>query len=137
MSALTNYAEELLLKWLLTADAPAAAARPTIWYVALHDGDPGEVGSSNELDGTGFALYARDSVTFADPVVDSGQILSNSQVTWTLAGGDTGVTVTHASVWDALSGGNCLLKGELTAQRVLSGGDAITFEIGEIIATLD
>ena len=63
MSCLSDYAENLVLTWLLTA---TAATRPSAWYVALHTGDPGETGASNEVVVGTDADYVRKAITFAD-----------------------------------------------------------------------
>lgn len=132
MSALSNYAENLLLAWLLTA---GAATRPTAWYVALHTGDPGEDGTANEVTTGTDADYVRQAVTFDTP--SGGQALSSNAPSWTVATGSSGYTVTHASVWTASTSGSCLLKGQLLAARALVADDVFTFDTGEIVATLD
>lgn len=134
MSGLTNHGEDLLCTWLFTT---TAATRPTAWYVALHTGDPGEVGSANEVVVGTDADYVRKSVTFADPVASSGQVLSNASVSWTVNSGSAGYTVTHASIWDASTAGNCLMKGQLPVSRTLAASGVLTFAIGEIIAAMD
>lgn len=133
MSALANHAEDLLLTYLLTL---SAATRPTAWYVELHFGDPGEDGTSNPVTATEDADYVRKAVTFADPVAGSGQCLSNNAPSWTVGAG-TGYTLTHISIWDALSGGNCLYKGSLLVSVPLVETDVQTFTAGYIVATLD
>ena len=132
MSGLTNHAEDLLLTWMFTA---TAATRPTAWYAALHTGDPGEAGSANEvLVGTD-ADYVRKSITFDDPT--SGQSPSLGAATWTVDAGSGGYTVTHLSIWDASTSGNCLIKGALPVSRSLAASQVLTFAIGDIIAALD
>jgi hypothetical protein len=132
MSGLTNYGENLLTTWMFTT---TAATRPTAWYVALHTADPTEVGNVGEVTVGTDANYARKAVTFANP--SNGQSLSAAQVAWTVAAGSAGYTVTHASIWDALTGGNCLMKGQLPVQRVQAANDVLVFAIGEVIAAMD
>jgi hypothetical protein len=134
MSGLTNYGEDLLVTWMFTT---SAATRPTAWFVALHTGDPGETGASSEVTVGTDADYVRKAITFADPVASSGQILSDAQVSWTVAAGSSGYTVTHASIWDAVTGGNCLMKGQLPVQRVLAANGVLTFAVGEVVAAMD
>jgi hypothetical protein len=131
MSALTDHAEVLALNFLFNTET---ATRPTAWYVALHDGDPGDTGA-NEITTSEDADYARKSVTFG--AASGGQCLSASQVSWTVNSGSAGFTVTHASIWDAATSGNCLIAGELAVHRTLAANGVLTFEIGEIIATAD
>ena len=135
MSGLTNHGEDLLVTWMFT-DA-TAPTRPTAWHVALHTDDPGEDGDANEVLVADDADYTRKSVTFADPVAGSGMCLSEVQVSHTPASGAAGYTVTHASIWDAPTAGNCLMKGALPIPRAISNAAPLTFEIGEIIAAMD
>ena len=132
--SLSNFAENLLLDWMFTADAPTAAARPTAWYVALHTGDPGETGANEVLVATD-ADYVRKAVTFG--AASSGANASTAQVSWTVDAASAGYTVTHASIWDAETAGNCLISGALTSPRTLAALGVLTFEIGEVIAALD
>ena len=129
--SLSNFAENLLLNWMFTA---GTAARPTAWYVALHTADPGETGASEVLVATD-ADYVRKAVTFGASA--SGANASTSQVSWTVDTASAGYTVTHASIWDAVSAGNCLISGALTSPRTLAALGVLTFEIGEVIAALD
>lgn len=134
MSGLTNYAEDALVTWMFTnATAPT---RPTAWYVAMHTGDPGETGASNELLVGADADYVRKSVTFADPVAGSGQSLSEASVSWTADAASAGYTVTHLSIWDSLSGGECLIKGQLPVARSMAANQTLTLSAGDLIAAL-
>lgn len=132
MSALTNHAENLLLAWLLTT---GTATRPTAWYVALHTEDPGEDGSTGELVVGTDPDYVRKSVTFATPA--DGKALSSAQVSWTAASGASAYTVTHISIWDAATSGNCLYKGPLLVPKDMVASQTWDINIGELIAALD
>jgi hypothetical protein len=129
--SLSNFAENLLLDWMFTA---GTADRPAAWYVALHTGDPGETGANEVLVATD-ADYVRKSVTFG--AASGGANASTSQVSWTVNSGSAGYTVTHASIWDASTSGNCLISGILASSRTLAALGVLTFEIGEVIAALD
>jgi len=133
MSAFTNHAEELLLTWLFTT---STATRPTAWYVALHTDDPGEAGSANEVD-TEDDDYARQSITFDDPVADSGKVLSDLQASWTAASDADDYTITHISIWDAATSGNCLMKGPLVISWDQTADGIFTLDVGKVIAALD
>ena len=135
MSGLTNAAEDMLVTWMFT-DA-AAPTRPTAWYAALHTADPGEAGTASEVVVGTDADYVRKSVTFADPVASSGQVLSEGAVTWTVDTASAGYTVTHLSIWTASTSGTCLMKGALPVPRALTANQVLTFSIGDLIAALD
>ena len=134
MSDLTSAGADLLVTWMFTT---TAVTRPTTWFVALHTGDPGEDGSANEVLAASDANYARKAVTFDDPVTDSGMVLSDAQVSWTVDAGSAGYTVTHASIWDTVTGGTPLMKGALLVPRTLAANGVLTFSIGEVVAALD
>lgn len=133
MSGFTNHGEELALTWLFTT---SSATRPTAWYAALHDGDPGETGANEVVVGTD-ADYVRKSVTFDDPVSDSGQVLSNVQASWTAASGATPYIITYVSIWDAATSGNCLMIGMLVTPFSMAASGVFTLAAEKIVAALD
>lgn len=85
--------------------------RPSAVYVALHNGNPGTNGNLNEIPST------RRLVTFA--ASSDGEVKNSNIVTWVM--GTT--TVTHFSIWDAASGGNCLQYGEVSTNSFLDGDE--------------
>ena len=101
---------------------------PSNLYVALHDGDPTDAGTSNEISGNG---YSRQSVTFGAPTDGSGT--NNGAVTFTASGGNWG-TITYFSIWDASTSGNCLLYSALDNSRNIFDGDSLSFAVGSITA---
>ena len=58
MAALSDYAEKLVLDWLMTN---GSATRPTAWYVGLYTAAPNDAGGGTEVSGSG---YSRQAVTF-------------------------------------------------------------------------
>ena len=129
MAALSDYAEKLLLDFLMTT---GTATRPTNWYVALYTAAPSDSGGGTEVSGAG---YARQAVAF-DAAASPGGTTSNSgDVSFTAAGGNYG-TVTHLGIFDASSSGNLLWHGALTANKTVEDGDTITFTAGNIDLTM-
>lgn len=129
MAALSDYAEKLLLDWMMTS---GSATRPTAWYVALYTAAPSDSGGGTEVSTGG---YARQSVTF-DAATSPGGTTSNSgEVSFTAAGADYG-TVTHMGIFDASTGGNLLWHGALTASKSVADGDTLTFAVGNIDLTM-
>lgn len=129
MTAFSNYAETLVLTWIFTSDA---ATRPTTWFVGLHTADPTEVGNVSELSGNG---YARQSVTFTAPA--SGATENSALLTFGPNTTTNWGTVTHLSVWDASTTGNCLAKGALSSSVAINVGDSLTIAAGALDITLD
>lgn len=113
--SLSNYAEGKIAEHLV---GKTSWTMPTTVYVALHTGDPGETGASNECAG---GSYARQAVTWGS---QSGGVISNSVAA--AFAGMPAATVTHVSLWDASSGGNCLAVGPLGGSRKLFTCDATT-----------
>lgn len=128
MTALANWAENAALDWLLGGATPT---RPTTRYLALHTADPTEAGSTGELVGNG---YARQAITFG--AASSGSAANTSTHTFTASGGNWG-SVTHCSIWDASTGGNCIYKGALTTARTINNGESATVAASAITASLD
>ena len=129
MAALSDYAEKLLLDFLMTS---GTATRPTAWYVALYTAAPSDSGGGTEVSTGG---YARQSVTF-DAASSPGGTTSNSgEVSFTASGADYG-TVTHMGIFDAASSGNLLWHGALTASKTIADGDTLTFAVGNIDLTM-
>lgn len=134
--AFSDYLEAKILNWALRAGAMGSA--PATVYVALHVGDPGDTGAANELT-IGALAYARVAVSTTGgwSAPDTASSSSNvADVTFpTAAGGDWG-TVTHFSIWDAASAGNCLFKDALVESRSVLSGDTFRFPAGELVLTV-
>lgn len=129
MSGLTNYAEKRALDYLLTGGVTV--------FVELHTGDPGEDATDNEVTVALDADYVRKAVTMGAATLGVGKSVSTTAVSWTVNAASAGYTITHLSLWDALSGGNAIFKGELVAPETLAANDVYTIDAGLIIAELD
>ena len=128
--SLSNLAEDLVLDWLFTT---ASATRPTAWYVALYTVAPGEGGGGTEVSG---GSYARVAVTFTVSGTAPTTASNSVAVEFAAATGNWG-TIVAAAIFEALSGGNMLAYGDLTAPKAIDSGDVLRFAIGEIDITLD
>jgi len=126
----SNYAENAALNWLLNT---SAVTRPTAWYVAVHTADPGEDGVDGELGATDDASFVRKEITFGTST--TGVAPSTLGVAWTPTAGS--FEVTHVSVWDALTGGNCLISGALVVPRTVTNANPFAIVAGDLIAALD
>jgi len=129
MSALSDYAEKLVLDWLMTT---GSATRPTAWFVALYTAAPSDSGGGTEVSGSG---YSRKSVTFNAASTPGGTTSNSNIVSWTAAGGNYG-TVTHVGIFDASTGGNLLWQGGLSTSKTVNDGDTIQFSAGNLTLTL-
>ena len=129
MAALSDYAEKLILDWMMTA---GSATRPTSWYVALFTAAPSDSGGGTEVTGSG---YARQSVTFDAGSSPGGTTQNSGAVSFTASGGNFG-TVTHIGIFDAVSGGNLLWHGAMTASKTINDGETLEFSAGNIDLTI-
>lgn len=129
MAALSDYAEKLLLDWLMTTES---ATRPTAWYVALYTAAPSDSGGGTEVSGSG---YSRQAVTFAAASTPGGTTSNTGAVTFTAAGGNWG-SISHIGLHDASTGGNLLWHGAMIAAKTIADGDTLEFAIGNIDLTL-
>jgi hypothetical protein len=129
MAALSDHAEKLLLDWMLTN---GSVTRPTAWYVGLYTSATNDAGGGTEVSGNG---YARQAVTFAAATSVTGTTSNTNAPTFTAAGGNWGV-ITHIAIHDALTGGNTLFHGAMTASKEIDDGDSLQFAIGNIDITL-
>ena len=129
MAALSDYSEKLLLDWAMTT---GSATRPTAWYVALYTVAPSDSGGGTEVSGSG---YARQSVTFDAAATPGGTTSNTGAVSFTASGGAFG-TVVAIGIFDAVSSGNLLWHGTMTASKTVDDGDTLEFSIGNIDLTL-
>lgn len=139
MSALSDYLENALLGLILNKDAFTG---PDTW-VSLYTTDPTDADTGTEVSGGSYArqrVYDNGSGSpdWNTAVVDGiGYLVDNSDgitfPTATVAWG----TVTHVGIHDAVSGGNLLFHGTLTASQVVGIGGIFKFLVGELDARLE
>lgn len=122
--SISNYGEGVLLDAFFNNASIAVAAR----YVKLHTGDPGENGTANAAGET-----TRKSVTGAASV--TGTFTSVNALTWTNV--STSETLSHISIWDDSTAGNCLWTGQLSASKAVNAGDTFTIASGSLTVSLD
>lgn len=108
----SDYAENKILDHML---ATASWTAPSGVYVQLHTGDPGEAGTSNAS-----AETTRKAASF--DAASGGSASLSSTLTWASwsAGAET---ISHISLWDAASSGNCLGSGALSASKAVADSD--------------
>jgi len=128
MTALSSWLEGRMLDHVLRN---SAFASPTTVYVALFLDDPTDAGTGTEVSG---GSYARQAVAFS--AVVSGSTSNSALVTFPTATADWGL-ITHAAIYNAVSGGNMLFHAPLyDTEQVLNGG-TFSIPVGQLIVTLD
>jgi hypothetical protein len=127
MANLSDWAENAALDWLMGGATPS---RPSARYLALFTAAPSDAGGGTEMSGGG---YARQAVTCG---AASGGTCSNTNApSFTISGVDP-AAFTHIGIFDAVTTGNLIWHGPLTASKDLGDGDTINFAIGELDFTL-
>jgi len=130
MAGFTDYSEDLVLDWLLTA---GAATRPTAWYVALYTVAPTDTGGGTEVSG---GSYTREAITFSVSGTSPATATNSADIEFPEATANWG-TVVAAGVFDASTGGNLLAYSNLTTSKAVSTGDVLRFNTGALDITLD
>lgn len=121
---------------------------PTTLFYSFHSSDPGTTGA-NELSSGSSPGYARAELD-PDPDVltstnyiftnDAGQLTinNNSIITWPVATDmwNSGTPFGYWGLWDALSGGNFILKGTLNGSVTILAGQTPQCIVGNMTITL-
>jgi len=123
--SVSNYLEDKILD--LVFNATSYAGQSTV-YIKLHIGDPGEACTSNAAGET-----TRKAVTLG--ASSAGTVTSDADATWTNVASTE--TYTHISIWDAVSSGNALWYGALTASKAVTAGDTFTIPSGSLAISID
>lgn len=124
---LSTYARDGIADHLFNG---ASLAVPTVWYVQCHTGSPGLAGTSNIS--TAFSP-ARVQVTSGWSASSGGAVANSSAVLFTPS--LAAETISHVSVWDHATAGNCLGYGSLAVSKTIAIGDSLNFAIDEIDIT--
>ena len=127
MAAFSNYLENALINGTLRATSYTA---PATVYVGLFTSDPTDAGSGTEVSGN---AYARQSATFAAP--SNGASSTSADVQFPQATGTWG-TVGWFGIFDALTTGNLMYHGALTASKTIETGDVFKIASGNLTVTL-
>ena len=126
MSAFSDYLENKVLDHVFGGVAYSA---PATLYLALYTSDPGDDNSGTECSGTS---YARQTIAFT---VTNDTASNTSAVEFPTAGSAWG-TITHVGILDALTSGNLLAHGALTASKVVAQGDVFRVPASDLDITL-
>lgn len=130
--ALSNFLELELLDHVMMK---GVYTPPSNIYVALSTADPTDDASGLAEPSGG--SYARKSTSAGDWNVAAAGALDNAnEISFVEATGDWGV-ITHVALFDALSGGNMLWHGALTASKTVNSGDTFKFPAGDLDLSLD
>ncbi|UOF82873.1 putative minor tail protein [Caudoviricetes sp.] len=130
MSSFSDYTENLVLNYLLTANS---VTRPTAWYVGLFTAAPSDTGGGTEVSGNGYARKATGTMSVAGTATTA---TNAAAIEFSPASGGNWGTLTHAAVFDALTGGNMLAWAPLTTSRTINDGDVFRIPASSLTVTL-
>jgi hypothetical protein len=99
-------------------------------YVCLHTADPTITGAVGEVSGNGYVRASIANNTTNFPAASAGVKSNATAIVFPAATGSGWSTVTHYSVKDASSGGNCLAYGPLAASKTVVATDVVTIAVG-------
>jgi len=126
MSQATDFLENKIAGHVFGA---AAYTAPATLYVALYTTAPNDAGAGTEVSG---GSYARQSMAFT---VTADTASNTVNVEYPKATASWG-TVTHFAILDAVTSGNMLCYGTLTASKTVASGDTLRFNAGELDITV-
>jgi hypothetical protein len=126
-----DYFELEILKWA-TGQVNDLGTAPTP-YIALYTVAPTDAGGGTEVTG---GSYARQSSSGKWAAPAAGAVSTNAEIAFPQATADWGTVVAFA-ILDAVTSGNFLYWGDLTASKVVNNGDTFKFPSGDIDLTED
>lgn len=130
----TDYLENEVLDHILGG---ADYTRPATVYIALSTTTPAENGSGFTEPSVG--AYARVAVTNDAtewPAASGGSKANANAVTFPTATADWGL-ITHYGIFDAASGGNLLMWGDMSPAQTVYSSDIPIIGAGDIVVNLD
>ena len=134
MAALSDYLENELIKHIFRT---GSFTKPTTLYVALFTAAPNDAGGGTEVSGGSYARVAAGPLdaTWAAPAAGDGVTSNVGDITFPAPTANWG-SVTHFGIFDAITAGNLLIHGALTAAKTVNNGDpAPKFTAGDLQIT--
>ena len=134
----SDYLEDKILNHVLCG---ATYTPPSTVYVGLHTSANTDAAAGTELSGNG---YARQTITFTVTGTNPTEADNDDAIEFPVATADWG-TVSHAGVYDALTGGNLLCHAQLTdpsdfttaLPKNIENGDVFRISAGNLKIRLD
>ena len=123
---LSDYLENKLLDHFL---GTTAYTMPTTVYVGLYTVAPTDAGGGTQVTG---GSYARQTAAFSGAA--SGATSNTANIDFA---GMPAATTVAIGVFDALTAGNLLLWGTLTANKTTDAGDTLRIATGDLDISID
>lgn len=127
----STFLADKLLNYVLNQTAYTA---PTTVWIALYTVTPTAAGGGTEATGSGYARASVTCNTTNFPLAASNSIANGAAITFATATGDwsTASSQVAASLMDAVTVGNLLWWGALTASKPVLNGDTASFAVGAL-----
>ncbi len=135
----TTYAGNKLIDLLVRGVAFQAPERV---FLALHTANPGLTGA-NEITLAAWPGYTRldfaqgAAIATGFAAAAAKATRNAKQLLFPTQNGANSVTITHWSIWDAATGGNCLWGGALTFNKTLNPTDEVVVHPNELTLEVD
>ena len=123
---LSNYLENKLLDHFL---GTTSYTMPTTVYIGLYTVVPTDAGGGTQVTG---GSYARQTAAFS--AAASGTTSNTANIDFA---GMPAATTVAIGVFDALTAGNLLLWGTLTANKTTDAGDTLRIATGDLDISID
>lgn len=131
MSAFSGYLASLVARFMFKNNSGGLASPGDSLYVALFTASTGLETNAPSAEVSGGA-YARQQVAAAGWTEDGvGGIINANAINYAQATAAWG-TISHAAIMDALTAGNVLYYGPLTAPTAVNNGDTYTIVAGDL-----
>lgn len=128
-SGIADYAENKILDHSV---GKTSWTMPTV-YIALYTATPSDTGGGTEVTGGSYVRYTTSGATWNSAA--SGSISNSVDIVFATASANWG-TITGVALLDAVSAGNFIWWGDLSATKVVNSGDVFKFLAGQLVATL-
>lgn len=134
MSAMSDYLEDALRNWFKGTALPAV---PTNFYCGLFTVAPSDSGGGTEVSGNAYARQALSPAagTWTSGAAGTGQIQNTAAITFPAATPGAWGTVVAFGIFDALTAGNLVIHGALSANKTVGIGDVFQFAAGALSIT--
>jgi len=133
--SMSDFLEKSILDHILTGTAYASPNASL--HLALFTADPTDLNIvANEVDiAVDDTAYARQSIAFDAAHATAGTSISTTAQTFpavVYGSGAADYDVTHFAIYDALTAGNLLYSGKMSAPVTRAVGKTLVFDIGNI-----
>lgn len=139
MSCFSNYSSKKALDHLYSNGRPITYVPPTTLYIGLLRDDNGLANNTpseqDEVAGGSYVRMPLDGVVNYFRPATNFEALLHADVDWPVATENWG-TVTHAALFDSVTGGNVLMWSPLTTAKLIETNDIMGIRATDLVASL-